>query len=339
MNFIDEAIISIKSGKGGKGCLSFRREKFIPRGGPDGGDGGRGGDVFIRATERLNTLLDYAYKRVFKARDGQAGRGRDQKGSDGEDLILEVPVGTLVYNHETQEVLADLTQNDQQVMILAGGQGGRGNHSFVSSNNRSPRKFQPGMPGAELKLKLAMKSLADIGLVGLPNAGKSTLISKLTMARPKIASYPFTTISPHLGVIRFEEEDKALIMADIPGLIEGASEGRGLGHRFLKHIERTRLLVFLLDASAMDPAEPLQDFQMLCMELERHEPALMQKERLLLVNKIDLYQENRSGLLDLEKAVSEAGQEVLFVSALTEEGLEAFKSVLARKFFKPKVDA
>jgi GTP-binding protein len=333
MNFIDEAIISVKSGKGGKGCLSFRREKFIPRGGPDGGDGGRGGDVSIRATERLNTLLDYAYKRSFKARDGQAGRGRNQTGAAGEDLMLEVPVGTFVYDYETQEVLADLTLNNQEVMILAGGQGGRGNQSFVSSNNRSPRKFQPGLPGIELKLKLAMKSLADIGLVGLPNAGKSTLISKLTMARPKIASYPFTTISPHLGVIRFEEEDKTLVMADIPGLIEGASDGRGLGHRFLKHIERTRLLVFLLDASVMDPAEPLKDFQMLCTELERYEPTLMQKERLLLVNKIDLYQEDQARLQDLQKALSQTGREALFVSALTEEGLDEFKRILARKFF------
>jgi GTP-binding protein len=321
MNFIDEAIISIKSGKGGQGCLSFRREKFIPRGGPDGGDGGWGGSVYLRATERLNTLLDYAYKRSFKARDGQPGRGRNQKGMNGANLVLEVPVGTLVYNYETGEELADLTENDQEVLILAGGQGGRGNNSFVSSTNRAPRKFQPGMPGQEIKLKLAMKSLADIGLVGLPNAGKSTLITKLTMARPKIAPYPFTTISPHLGVIPFEEEDKTLVMADIPGLIEGASAGRGLGHRFLKHIERTRLLVFLLDVSSMDPAEPLRDFQILCTELERYQPALMQKERLLLVNKIDLCQEDQKPLQELQRSLAQKGQEVLFISALNGEGL------------------
>jgi GTP-binding protein len=333
MNFIDEAVITVRSGKGGKGCLSFRREKFIPRGGPDGGDGGWGGNVYIRATERLNTLLDYAYKRSFKAQDGQPGRGQKQSGKTGEDLVLEVPVGTLVYNHETQEVLADLTQNNQQALILPGGQGGRGNQSFVSSTNRAPRKFQPGLPGAEIKLKLSMKSLADVGIIGLPNAGKSTLISRLTMARPKIDQYPFTTISPHLGVISFADEGKTLVMADIPGLIEGASQGRGLGHRFLKHIERTRLLVFLVDASTMNSADPLKDFQILCTELEHYDPVLMQKERLLLVNKIDLLQEDQAHFQDLQKALAQTSQEVLFISALKGDGLTEFKKVLVGKFF------
>ena len=331
MGFVDEAVISVQSGDGGRGCVSFRREKYIPRGGPDGGDGGDGGNVIIRATERLHTLTDYSLRKHFKAQDGRPGRGKGQTGKDGKDIILEVPLGTIIYDQESGELLADLIQEDQEIFVIPGGKGGRGNQHFATPTNRAPRTAQPGLPGQKRTIRLSLKYLADIGLIGLPNAGKSTLLSRLTNARPRIDSYPFTTLVPNLGVLVLDDE-RALTMADIPGLIDGASEGRGLGHRFLRHIERTRLLLHLIDITYVPVHDLLEDFFSLKNEMEKFDPSLIQKDQMVLINKIDIRSPEHRKIESIITALDEMGVDAVPISALTGEGLDEVKQVLARKF-------
>lgn len=287
MKFIDEAIITVHAGKGGDGCLSFRREKFIEFGGPDGGDGGDGGNVYIEATGRLNTLVDFRHRRSFKAGNGQPGMGRDRIGRSGEDLTIEVPVGTVVKDLETDELRGDLTAEGSRILVAKGGFHGFGNAHFKSSTNRAPRRITKGMPAESRRLKLELKLLADVGLLGLPNAGKSTLIRRISAARPKVADYPFTTLHPVLGVV-VSGPDRSFVVADIPGIIEGAAEGAGLGLQFLRHVERTRILLHLVDVSEMDPErDPKTDFTTVTRELRKHSRALSTRERWLVLNKID----------------------------------------------------
>jgi GTP-binding protein len=332
MGFIDEVLITVRSGDGGKGCVSFRREKFIPKGGPDGGDGGKGGSVFFRATERLATLIDFKYRRLFRARNGEPGKGKSQTGKNGKDIRIEVPIGTLLYDEETGQEIADLVHDGQEVLVLEGGQGGRGNQHFATSTNRAPRMAQPGIPGKEKRLRLSLKSLADIGLIGLPNAGKSTLLSRLTTAKPKIADYPFTTLTPNLGVMTLAE-DKTLTVADIPGLVEGAGEGKGLGHRFLKHIERTRLLLHVMDVTYSPAQSLLEDFLVVRKELGDYHVNVATKDQIAVINKIDLYSMQHRDVRKLKEALKNLGIESYPVSALTGEGIEDLKIALFRKFF------
>lgn len=332
MDFLDEAIITARSGDGGGGCVSFRREKFIPKGGPDGGDGGRGGDVIIRAVAGLSSLIEFRYRRRFIAQNGRPGSGRNKTGKDGRNVVIEVPQGTLLYDEESSELLADLTDAGQELVLLPGGRGGRGNQHYATSTNRAPRKAQPGIPGQVRKLRLSLKYLADVGLIGLPNAGKSTLLSRLSMARPKIDSYPFTTLVPNLGVLTLET-GKTVTLADIPGLIEGAGQGRGLGHRFLKHIERTRLLLHLLDLTYVTQEDPLEDFHVLQRELEAYDPGLLKKEQMVAINKIDLSPEAERSLDRMVEGLEKMGLEVIPISALTGQGLDRLKQALLRRFF------
>ncbi|MEW6664841.1 MAG: GTPase ObgE [Thermodesulfobacteriota bacterium] len=332
MDFLDEAIITARSGDGGGGCVSFRREKYLPKGGPDGGDGGSGGNVIVRAVTGLNSLIAFRYRRRFAAQNGKPGSGRNKTGKDGKDVVIEVPQGTLLYDEETGELLADLIEAGQEVVLLAGGRGGRGNQHYATSTNRAPRKAQPGIPGQVKKLRLSLKVLADVGLVGFPNAGKSTLLSRLTMARPKIDSYPFTTLIPNLGVLALEA-DKKLTLADIPGLIEGAGQGRGLGHRFLKHIERTRLLLYLLDITYVPQGDLLEDFLVLREELEAFNPELLKKEQMVAINKIDMDAETGRSLGSLVETLEKTGLEVISISALTGQGLDRLTRALHRRFF------
>ena len=286
MRFIDEVKITVISGHGGPGAVTFRREKSIPFGGPDGGDGGSGGSVYFIADEGVNTLIDFRGKKVFKAEDGEPGAGRQLNGKSGEDQILKVPVGTIIRDADTGAVIADLTAHDQKVLIAEGGNGGRGNLNFKSSTNQAPRIAQPGLPGVELNIELELKLLADLALVGLPNAGKSTLISAISAARPKIADYPFTTLEPNLGVVSFGE--RSFVVADIPGLIEDASEGKGLGIKFLKHIERTKALVHLVDVSwCLDEYEAFEQYVTVRTELEKYSENLAYKRELVCLTKID----------------------------------------------------
>ncbi|MBW2609794.1 MAG: GTPase ObgE [Deltaproteobacteria bacterium] len=329
MAFLDEAVITAVSGDGGKGCVSFRRERFIPKGGPDGGDGGDGGNIVIRASTRLHTLSDYSSRKHFKSQAGRHGKGQNKTGKNGSDVVIEVPLGTIIYDHDTGEMLADLIQDNQEVTLLPGGKGGKGNSHFATSTNRAPRFAQPGLPGQKKRLRLSLKYLADIGLIGLPNVGKSTLLSRLTMARPRIDRYPFTTIVPNLGVMEFDDQS-TLTIADIPGLIEGASEGRGLGHRFLKHIERTRFLLHLIDITYVPADNMLEDFYTLQNELERYNPSLTRKEQMVLINKMDLSSGQRD-IKGIKKAMDQMGLASLPISALTGEGLEDLKQILARK--------
>jgi len=331
MIFLDEAFITAQSGDGGKGCVSFRREKFIPKGGPDGGDGGNGGSIIVRASIRHHTLTDYSSRKYLKAEKGQPGRGKNQSGKNGADLIFEVPLGTIIEDVDTGELLGDLIHDNQELVLIAGGKGGKGNQRFATSTNRAPRIAQPGLPGKERRLKLSLKFLADIGLIGLPNAGKSTLLSRLSMARPRVDSYPFTTIFPNLGVMSFDDES-ALIIADIPGLIEGASQGRGLGHRFLKHIERTKLLLHVLDITFHPDQDIIEDFHTLIREMNAFNPQLARKPQMVLVNKMDIYGPEHRDLKALQKALEESGVESLPISALTGEGLEELKKVIREKW-------
>ncbi len=288
MKFFDEARIEVIAGRGGDGCASFRREKFVPRGGPDGGDGGRGGSIYFEADPNLNTLIDFRYTRRFQAENGENGRGSDQYGASGKDLVIRVPVGTVIKDAETGEVLSDLAQPGQRALVARGGRGGLGNLHFKSSTNRAPRQFTRGEPGEHRFLELELRVIADVGLLGLPNAGKSTLIRQISAARPKVADYPFTTLHPNLGVVR-TDVDRSFVVADIPGLIEGASEGAGLGHRFLRHLQRTQLLLHLVDLAPLDPAaDPVRDAQAIVKELRRYDEALYRKPRWLVFNKIDL---------------------------------------------------
>ncbi|PTQ89075.1 Obg family GTPase CgtA [Agitococcus lubricus] len=286
MRFVDEAIIYVEAGTGGNGCASFRREKFIPFGGPDGGDGGRGGSVIIEAHPDANTLVDYRYTRKFRAERGQGGRGANCSGKSGADIILKVPVGTTIVDEDTQEVLGDLVEPFQQLLVAKGGRGGLGNIHFKSSTNRSPQKATSGYAGEARNLRLELKVLADVGLLGLPNAGKSTFIRAVSAAKPKVADYPFTTLVPNLGVVDVDRH-RSFVMADIPGLIEGAASGAGLGVRFLKHLARTRILLHLVDIAPIDGSDPVQNVQAIAEELAKFSPALAMLPRWLVLNKID----------------------------------------------------
>ena len=288
MKFVDEATIDIAAGDGGAGCMSFRREKFIPFGGPNGGDGGRGGSVYLVADRNINTLIDYRYARRHQARNGEAGRGSDQFGAAGPDIVLRMPVGTIAADAESGEVLVELLEHDEKVLLAKGGDGGFGNLHFKTSTNRSPRQKTPGWPGQAFKLKLELRVLADVGLLGMPNAGKSTLIAAISNARPKIADYPFTTLHPNLGVVRVAPE-KSFVVADVPGLIEGASEGAGLGHQFLRHLQRTRLLLHMVDFAPFDEGvDPVEQAKAIVKELKAYDPALHAKPRWLVLNKLDM---------------------------------------------------
>lgn len=287
--FIDEAIISVRAGKGGNGAVSFRREKFVPKGGPDGGNGGNGGNVTIRADSHLTTLMDFRYKRKYQAEDGVAGMGSRKSGKRGRSIVLRVPCGTILKAHNSDEVLADLINNHDEIIIAKGGRGGKGNSEFATSTNQAPRTAERGERGEELIIDLELRLLADVGLVGLPNAGKSTLISRISAARPKIADYPFTTLIPNLGIVYYGEE-KSFVVADMPGLIEGAHRGRGLGIQFLRHIERTRLLALLIDCTTDDP---LKLYDVLLNELEQFDPALLDRPRIVVLTKTDLLESSQ----------------------------------------------
>lgn len=332
MHFIDEVKIHVKAGDGGRGCLSFRREKFIPLGGPDGGDGGDGGNVYFVVDSGLGTLLDLRYKVHYKAASGGHGRGKNMHGKGGEPLVIRVPPGTLVYDQETGELLADLTEPDARVLLLKGGMGGRGNARFVTSTNRAPRHTQPGIPGEERWLRLELKLLADVGLIGLPNAGKSTLIAAVSAARPKIADYPFTTLVPNLGVVRYGGY-KTFVMADIPGLIAGASEGHGLGTRFLRHVERTDLFLHLVDLSSLQEGDPLDNFTMINRELARHKPELLEKPQIVVLTKMDIT-EVRERAAEILPAFAARGYPVFAISAVTGAGTSELIIAIARELEK-----
>ncbi len=288
MKYIDEAMIQVMAGKGGDGAASFRREKYIPRGGPSGGDGGRGGSIFAIADRNINTLVDYRFARVHRARNGENGRGSDCYGKGAEDIVLRMPVGTVITHAVTGGAVADLSRDGQKVLLAKGGTGGLGNLHFKSSTNRTPRQFTPGEPGEEFELKLELKVLADVGLLGMPNAGKSTLIRAVSAARPKVADYPFTTMHPNLGLVRVDH-NRSFVMADIPGLIEGAAEGAGLGHRFLKHLARTRLLLHVVDIAPLDDnIDPVREAHAIVEELRKFDEALYRKPRWLVLNKADM---------------------------------------------------
>ncbi len=322
MKFVDEAKIHVRAGKGGNGCLSFRREKFIPFGGPNGGDGGDGGSIYLEADPSLNTLIEYRYQRHFQAKNGQPGMGSDCTGSSGDDLILKVPVGTLVFNIETDEQLGDLTHPGERLKVAQGGFHGLGNSRFKSSTNRAPRQTSPGSMGEVRELRLELKLLADVGLVGLPNAGKSTLICAVSAARPKVADYPFTTLHPQLGVVRVDEL-KSFVIADIPGLIEGAAEGAGLGIQFLRHLERTRLLLHLVDIAPLDGGDPAVAAQIIIDELSKYSETLAQKPRWLVFNKIDQIDEKELKNISSRvlKTLNWSGP-VFYISALSHVGTE-----------------
>lgn len=321
MGFVDEVKFFVKAGDGGNGCVSFRREKFVPRGGPNGGDGGRGGTVFLEADGRKHSLIDFRYRSHFKAERGGNGQGSDRHGRSGKDIIVYVPVGSVVKDAETGEVLADLVDAGQRFTAARGGKGGFGNARFATSTNRAPRKSTPGISGEEFWLKIELKLLADVGLIGLPNAGKSTLLSKLSAANPKVAPYPFTTIAPQLGVMPIKFMDPCII-ADIPGLIEGASQGVGLGHQFLRHVERTSILLHVIDCSSEDN-QPFDDYRILAKELEEYNEQLMDRTHLIVLNKIDCCDASR--LEALEKGFADFGVDCLAVSALEGTGIEALK--------------
>ncbi len=294
MKFFDEAKIEVIAGNGGNGAATFRREKYVPKGGPSGGDGGRGGSIYTIADRNLNTLIDFRYTRIFRAQRGENGMSSDCYGRGGEDLLLRMPVGTLISDLATGEIVADLDVDGKKVLLAQGGQGGLGNIHFKSSTNRAPRQCTPGTPGEVRELRLELKVLADVGLLGLPNAGKSTLIRAISSARPKVADYPFTTLHPNLGMVRVDDS-RSFVVADIPGLIEGAAEGAGLGHQFLRHLQRTGLLLHLVDIAPFDPdADPVRDAHAILAELKKYDPALYEKPRWLIINKIDLVpEENR----------------------------------------------
>lgn len=318
--FIDYVEIEVQSGKGGDGCVSFRREKYISKGGPDGGDGGRGGGIKAVADENMTTLLDYRYNRKYKAENGRPGGGSLKTGRDGKDVILKVPVGTVIKNRETGMVIGDLDEREKTIVVAPGGKGGKGNDRFKSPTNQAPRKATPGAAGVVMKLALELKLLADVGLVGYPNAGKSTLLSRVSAARPKIADYPFTTLVPNLGIVRLHDY-KSMVMADIPGIIEGASEGKGLGIRFLRHIQRTAVLIFIVDGFAGDIEET---FGHLYSELEKFDPDLVGRKIVRVINKIDIIESER--LSDLKRRFPQC----LYISAATGDGIDALLNRLEK---------
>ena len=320
MNFIDEAYLEIKAGDGGSGASSFRREKYIPFGGPDGGDGGKGGDIFFKVNTNVNTLVDFQNKKIFNAKNGQKGAGKNKFGAAGDDLYIEVPLGTVVYDNSTGEELIDCNKKDAKYIIAKGGDGGLGNAKFKSSTNQAPRKSTPGFEGEKRSIRLELKSLADVGLVGFPNAGKSTFLNNVSSAKPKIGDYPFTTLRPHLGTIKGNES--SYVIADIPGLIEGASEGAGLGIKFLKHISRTGLLLIFVDLNSSESLSPVQQITLLKNELDSFKDNLTQKVSWIICNKIDLIQKEqlRSIKEQIEKDLKIKSKEIFFISAATGEG-------------------
>ena len=326
MKFVDEAIITVQSGNGGRGCVSFRREKYIPRGGPDGGDGGKGGDVVLRASSGKRTLYDFRHKKQFRAQNGQPGQGRQKTGRDGEDLVIELPPGTLIRDAETGQIIADLVEAGQRFVAAKGGRGGQGNTRFKSATHRAPRFAQPGEPGQSLTLTLELKLIADVGIIGLPNAGKSTLISAISSANSKIGAYPFTTLTPNLGVVQ-AGSNQPFIVADIPGLIAGAHEGTGLGIRFLRHIERTGFLVHLVDASQIDLNSPLEDYRIVNTELAHYGRGLNEKPQIVVLNKMDL-----PGTAESARAFKSAVEDksVLLISAVTGAGVDRLISHISR---------
>jgi GTP-binding protein len=326
--FIDEVIVQVKAGDGGNGCLAFRREKYVPRGGPSGGDGGRGGDVVLVASQHYNTLLHLRYNPEHKAERGRHGEGSNRKGRDGASVEVPVPVGTIVYDAATGDVLHDFTVDGDRFVAANGGRGGRGNARFATSTHQAPTEHEPGKPGGELRLRLELKLLADVGLVGFPNAGKSTFISRVSAARPKIADYPFTTLEPHLGVVQSGEGDfQTFVVADIPGLIEGAHEGHGLGTQFLRHIERTRLLAHLVDVSGSSGRDPVHDFEVVMNELASFSPDLAAKPMILVATKMDAMQDP-AGLESLEALARARNLPFFRISSVTGEGVEDLKRAM-----------
>lgn len=332
--FIDEAKIRVKAGDGGNGCMAFRREKFVPRGGPSGGDGGKGGEVVMESSERHNTLVHFRFNPEYNAERGRHGEGSNRKGRDGADVVLKVPVGTIVYDDETGERLHDFSHPDERVVIARGGRGGRGNARFATSTHQAPRECEPGRPGEERAYRLELKLLADVGLVGYPNVGKSTLISRISAARPKIADYPFTTLQPNLGVVAVgnqgDPDQVSFVVADIPGLIEGAHTGAGLGTQFLRHIERTRLLVHLVDVSdSSGRPDPLHDLEVIAGELKSFGAHLEDKPVLLAASKVDIA--NKEKLSKLRRYAKKQGLELYPISAATGEGVEQLKLAMSRR--------
>ncbi|TNJ37770.1 GTPase ObgE [Prosthecochloris vibrioformis] len=318
MKFVDSARIHVKAGNGGNGCVSFRREKYVPKGGPDGGDGGRGGHVYLRANAQLSTLLDFRYKKHYEADRGVHGQGSKKAGRTGKDVVINVPCGTLVRDVASGSLLFDLTEDGQEVLLAEGGHGGRGNPHFTTSTRQAPRYAEPGGKGQELEVEFELKLMADVGLVGFPNAGKSTLISVLSSARPKIADYPFTTLVPNLGIVRYGEY-KSFVMADIPGIIEGAAEGRGLGLQFLRHIERTKVLAVLV---ACDTEDPLAEYKLLLDELKRFNPELLDKPRIAVLTKMDVIPEEFTPMMLGD------GTPLFEISSVTGQGLDGLRDAL-----------
>ncbi|HEY6000477.1 MAG TPA: GTPase ObgE [bacterium] len=330
--FVDEVTITVQAGHGGRGCLSFRREKYVPMGGPDGGNGGKGADIVLEANPHVKTLIDFRYRPIHRGRHGEHGRGKNQSGAAAEDVVLPVPQGTIVRDKGTGEVIADLTEPGQRLVVAKGGRGGLGNAAFVSATNQAPRKTQPGEPGEAFELILELQLLADVGIVGFPNAGKSTLIAAISAAKPKIADYPFTTLTPHLGVVRLEEGE-SFVVADVPGLIPGASRGAGLGTRFLRHLSRTRLLLHLVDLSPQAGRDPLEDWRAINDELDAYGGGLADKPQLLVANKADL-PEAAENLERLRRFAARRRTTLHVISAATRQGLRelvyAIKQALER---------
>jgi GTP-binding protein len=330
--FVDEAKIRVKAGDGGNGCMAFRREKFVPRGGPSGGDGGRGGDVIMESSERHNTLVHFRFNPEYKAERGRHGEGSNKTGREGDNVVLKVPVGTIVYDEITGEVVHDFSHADERVVVARGGRGGRGNAQFATSTHQAPREHEEGRPGEERDLRLELKLLADVGLVGYPNAGKSTLISRISAARPKIANYPFTTLEPQLGVVVVGEppDDVSFVVADIPGLIEGASEGAGLGTQFLRHIERTRFLVHLVDVSDFSGRpDPVQDYEVITHELANFGAGLDTKPTIVVASKMDIA--NKDKLAKLKRYCKRKKLELYPISAVTGEGIDELKWAMGKR--------
>ncbi len=327
--FIDEVTIRVKAGDGGNGCVAFRREKYVPRGGPSGGDGGRGGDVILVASRHYNTLLHLRYNPEHRAERGRHGEGSNKTGRDGASVEVPVPVGTLVYDADTGGLVHDFTEADERIVVARGGRGGRGNARFATSTHQAPTEHEPGFPGEERRLRLELKLLADAGLVGFPNAGKSTLISRISAARPKIADYPFTTLEPHLGVVQLEDE-RTFVVADIPGLIEGAHQGHGLGTRFLRHIERTRLLVHLIDMSDATGRDPVNDFHVIMTELAAFSPHLAAKPMLLVASKMDVARDP-ARLRAIETLARRHKLPLLKISSVTGAGIDELVYAMAQR--------
>lgn len=328
MSFIDEVKIFASAGDGGSGCVAFRREKFIPLGGPNGGDGGKGGDLILQVSPQVSTLYDLRLHPHQRAQRGKNGMGSDRHGAGGEDLVIIVPLGTIVKNAETGETIADMTEPDQRLVLLKGGRGGQGNARFMTSTNKAPKFAQPGEPGEEMTIRLELKLMADVGLLGFPSVGKSSFITRVSAARPKIADYPFTTLKPHLGVVEYKNY-RTFVMADIPGIIEGAHEGAGLGHRFLRHVERTRILLHLLDPCRTHDSNPLDDYETLNRELALFNPELADKPQIIVINKIDL-PDVQALIPEIMPYFDKLGLKVFPVSAATGEGIPPLLDEIAR---------